>query len=171
MSASTTSELGFGGGYLGDYSDDYRQYESVLGHIYVRRTSESRRFDYGAVINGTQAWLGLGGFIRVNACGANNADSIISCGVQADLGLVYVGLSAPIAVEVADDIWITSQPSVTTLSDGWDFIGPTGFPAARLPFGVSIIDDESNTAIDLNCGVLLGLPSWFCGFNIGVARD
>jgi len=171
MIGSVKSEIGFGGGYLGAISDDDRySYQSAMGHIYVRRTSKSQKFDYGTVVNGNQTTLGVGGFIRLNACEGKNSDSIVNCGLQVDLGLIYAGLSVPLAVEVLDDIWITSQPSVTTLADGWDFVGPSGFPAARLPFGVSIIDDDADFALDLNCGVLLGMSSWFCGANLGVGR-
>ena len=150
------SEFGLGGGYAtaaspgGRYNND-----TYLAHMYLRRSNFDGNMDVGAVLNlNAMGYVGIGGFARFNIC----PDSFINCGVQVDLGFLYAGISAPIAVQLSDHAWITSQPRISSYEE---------LPAVFFPLGVSVANDYF--ASDISCGVALSyMQTLFCGLNLAL---
>jgi hypothetical protein len=153
-------EVGLGGGYVTDASPDRRDYnQGSTAHMYFRRAKNNGKLDVGTVLNlNAMGYLGIGGFGRYNICSSVNPDSRLSCGLQVDLGFLYAGASAPIAVQLFDFAWITSQPRISDYDQEL---------AVFLPLGVSIANDSF--ASDISCGVVMSYTqSLFCGLNFAL---
>jgi hypothetical protein len=157
------SEVGLGGGA----TSDSRWGSHPSGHLYFRKASEARPIEFGGSVNFYGESLGAGFFTRFNVV---NPDSVISWGVQLDLGFIYAGLSVPFAFQLSDSAWLTVQPKVAAFNDGMqDFIGPGPDPGLELPIGVSFSNDS--LAADITCGVRIGWElRQFCGITLAAGR-